>query len=498
MKGIKKAAILFGCMLVALLGTQVLAANNQSDDIIGQGVYIDNVNVGGMTYDEAKKAVEQNTDEKAEANISIDVNGEVINTTLSKIGCEWNKETILEEAVNVGKKGNVLKRYKDKQDLVNKGIKFTLEMIIDKDNLREHLEEICQPYCKEAKNASLKATGSGFEIIPEEDGMVVDYGTTTDELYQYITEKWDGQSDVQFAVTTTVAKPQYTTEDCQKVSSTPMGSFSTSFSVGYSYNNRNNNIKNGTEKINGHVIYPGERFSCNEHLEPWTEDNGWYPAGTYVDGAVADSLGGGICQVSSTLYNALLRAEIKITERFPHSMAVGYVDLAADAALAGTYKDLEFENNTDAPIYVQGIYSNGTVTFNIYGHDTRATNRTVEYVSKTTGTTPIKESVAKDDSKPKDYRNVTYNGQQGYTAELWKVVYEDGKEVERTLLHTSRYAMSPRKVIKGTGKKVDDKDVNKDDDKDDDKKDDKDPDKKPSEKETTKKSKKETETTKQE
>ena len=66
------------------------------------------------------------------------------------------------------------------------------------------------------------------------------------------------------------------------------------------------NIKNGAEKLNGNVLYPGESFSCNEHLVPWTEDNGWYPAGTYVDGGVADSLGGGICQVSSTLYNAYL------------------------------------------------------------------------------------------------------------------------------------------------------------------------------------------------
>lgn len=493
MKGIKKACVLLVFAMVFMMGIQVFATT-KDEDTIKHGVYIDDVDVSGMTYGEAEEAIKDIVEQKSNAAITIDVNGEKIQTTLSEIGCTWNSEIVLEEAVQIGKTGNVIKRYKDELDLENKGTKLSLDMVIDTDNVKSHLKDLCKPYNKEAKNASLKATGSGFEIIPEEDGMAVDYGTSTEELLKYITETWDGQSDIDFAVVTEVAKPKFTTEDCKKVSNTPMGSFYTNFTVGSSYSNRNNNIKNGTEKIDGHIVYPGEKFSCNAHLEPWTADNGWYPAGTYVDGAVADSLGGGICQVSSTLYNALLRAEIKITERYPHSMAVGYVDLAADAALAGTYKDLEFENDTDAPIYVQGIYESGRVTFNIYGHDTRADNRTVKYVSKTTGTTPIKENVTKDDTKPKDYREVTYNGQQGYTAELWKVVYVDGKEVEKTLLHTSRYAMSPRKVIKGTGKKVDDKkdDDKKDDDKDDSEKETK---KTSGENETTKKSKNEKETT---
>ena len=155
-----------------------------------------------------------------------------------------------------------------------------------------------------------------------------------------------------------------------KVSNKPMGTFTTSVSGGALNETRNKNIKVGVKKLDGHTVYPGEQFSCNEHLAPWTEANGWYNAGTYVGNKVEDSLGGGICQVSSTLYNALLRAEIKVVKRFPHSMSVSYVDFAADAALAGDYKDLVFENNTDAPIYIQGHYDGGSITFNIYGHDT--------------------------------------------------------------------------------------------------------------------------------
>ena len=231
-----------------------------------------------------------------------------------------------------------------------------------------------------------------------------------------------------------------------------MGSFTTNVSGGVANEKRNLNIKNGVEKLDGHTIYPGESFSCNEQLVPWTEDNGWHPAGTYVDGEVQDSLGGGICQVSTTLYNALLRAEIKITKRFSHSMAVGYVDLAADAALAGDYKDLVFENNTDAPIYIQGKYNGGSITFNVYGHDTRPEGHRVEFVSEKIKDIPIKDTLVKDSSKPKGYREVEDPGHEGHVAKLWKITYEDGKEVSKELLHTSTYAMAPKKIVEGTAK----------------------------------------------
>ena len=206
-----------------------------------------------------------------------------------------------------------------------------------------------------------------------------------------------------------------------------MGSYTTQFTAGVV--NSNANIRNGAEKLNGNVVYPGERFSCNEHLVPWTEDNGWKPAGTYSEGSVVDSLGGGICQVSSTLYNALLNAEIKVVERYPHSMAVSYVPLSADAALAGDYKDLVFENNTDAQIYVQGVYTEGAITFNIYG--------------------PIKTATKKDPTLPAGTKKVT-PGHVGYVAELYKITYENGKQVSKELVHTSTYAMAPTTTLVGT------------------------------------------------
>ena len=447
MKGLKKISIIL-CVVMMLLGIGYVAnAAEDSDEVVKEGVKIDSVNVSDMTEKEVKKAVKSHVKTKTNTKVQLRINKDKITTTLKDLGYKWENTELVEQVMEVGKQGNVIKRYKDSVDLKKNGKTFELKMGIDQKKMKAKLEELCKAFNVDAKNASLKATGHGFKIIAEKEGCEVDYEKTANQLVSYIEKQWDKKSAIQLEATTKITKPKYTTKDCKKVSNTPMGSYTTQFTAGVV--NRNANIRNGAEKLNGNVVYPGERFSCNKHLVPWTEDNGWKPAGTYSEGSVVDSLGGGICQVSSTLYNALLNAEIKVVERYPHSMAVSYVPLSADAALAGDYKDLVFENNTDAPIYVQGVYTEGAITFNIYGHDTRKKGHSVEYVSKTTKTIPIKTATKKDPTLPAGTKKVT-PGHVGYVAELYKITYENGKQVSKELVHTSTYAMAPTTTLVGT------------------------------------------------
>lgn len=452
MKRVKRAGLFVICAVLFLSMVHVYAASKKTEDKFKDGIKIGGENVSGMTYDEAFKIAKKVAKKKLNSNLKLKVGDQTFEIPLKKLGYKWTNDTVVEEALGAGKKGNIIKRYKDDKDIKNNGKPYKVTVSVEKDKLKKKLEKQSDDHNMGAKNASLKFNGDGFDIIPEQNGVEVDYDKTTNTIFDYVNKKWDGESDFSVDATVQISKPQYTTKDCEKVSSTPMGSFSTTFSVGSAYTERNLNIKNGVEKIDGTILYPGEEYSCNEHLIPWTEENGWHPAGTYSEGEVIDSLGGGICQVSSTLYNALLNAEVTITERYSHSMAVSYVDLAADAALAGDYKDLKFKNDSDAPIYIQGIYVEGQLTFRVYGHDTRDESHSVKYVSVTKKTIPIKDEVVKDDSKPKGYEEVDSNGHVGYVAELYKVTYENGTEVSRDLLHTSTYQMSPRKIIKGTGK----------------------------------------------
>lgn len=186
---------------------------------------------------------------------------------------------------------------------------------------------------------------------------------------------------------------------------------------------------------------------------PFTAANGYHLAGSYSNGQTVQTYGGGICQVSTTLYNAVLRAELNVTERLNHSMTVHYVPLSADAAISGTDKDLKFTNNLDYPIYIQGTAGGSSITFTIYGKEYRASNRKVEYVSQTLSVRGPSEKVIKDNTMEEGKRVVESNGRTGYTARLWKVVYIDGKETKRTQVNSSSYMSTPSVVRVGTKKK---------------------------------------------
>ena len=131
-----------------------------------------------------------------------------------------------------------------------------------------------------------------------------------------------------------------------------MGSYTTNYKD--SGQNRCDNISNATSKINGTLLYPGEEFSVYEAIGPLDAANGYELAGAYENGQTVESYGGGVCQVSTTLYNAVILAELEITQRSNHSMIVSYVKPSMDAAIAGDYKDLRFVNNRDIPIYIEG------------------------------------------------------------------------------------------------------------------------------------------------
>ena len=211
-------------------------------------------------------------------------------------------------------------------------------------------------------------------------------------------------------------------------------------------------MANGARLINNTVLYPGDVFSAYEKLTPFTVSNGYFEAGAYSNGKVIDSIGGGACQVTTTLYNAVLLSELEVVERQPHSMTISYVDLSRDSAIAGTWKDLKFKNDTKSPILIEAYTSGRTITFNIWGDETRdAKNRTIKFETVVLDEkAPGKDVVTKDPTKPTTYTLTTQSAHTGYVAELYKIVYENGVEVSRTRVNKSVYNATPKYVTVGT------------------------------------------------
>lgn len=169
---------------------------------------------------------------------------------------------------------------------------------------------------------------------------------------------------LRFYVKGTALMPRLTTEQAANCN-TVIGTFATSYAG--AGGGRAQNIEAGAKKLHTDVILPGETYSVAAVLMPFTEENGYAAGGTYIDGQLAESIGGGVCQLSTTLYNALLQTRLDITMRYPHSMPVGYISLGRDAAIAGDYKDLRFVNTTKAPVLLLCEATGEEVKVTLYG-----------------------------------------------------------------------------------------------------------------------------------
>ena len=229
------------------------------------------------------------------------------------------------------------------------------------------------------------------------------------------------------------------------------GSYTTSFSD--STKNRKYNIRFGAEKINGMILKPGDVFSANDTLGKRTRKNGWKNAGAYEGGEVVQQPGGGVCQLSSTLYNAALYADMKIVDRRNHSMPVHYVDRGRDATInsVGNNIDFKFQNNTSSDVIIMAYTTGNTLHMEIYGvpFETDEYDR-IEIRTKQRGSQSIKTVYEYLDDKPASYQKTISKGSKGYTVQTFKDYYKGDTLVKTDDLGLSKYTMFPKKVQVGT------------------------------------------------
>ena len=440
---------IFTGLLLSLLGGMLICGTTSyaktTSDEIAMGVYVEEVNVSGMTKDEAKAAVNEYIAGKTEEKITLTIGEEELNVSRADLGVTWSNEEVIDEALGLGKSGNLIRRYKALKDLEFDNKVFELEYTADSELVQTVVSEKCTKYNQKATNVGLKKTSSGFEVVEGKQGVVVDESAATDVILSFIEGEYSAEN-TKVAVPTMITEPIGSAEELAKVKDL-LGSFKTSFKS--SDSDRSKNVRTGAGHIDGTVLYPGETFSTYEYVNPFTEQNGYAMAGSYLNGKVVDSLGGGICQVSSTLYNAVLMAEREVVERSPHSMMVTYVQASADAAIAGTYKDFKFKNDTDAPIYIEGYTTDDKqIVFNIYGEETRPSNRTIKYTNKVLESTPAVTQLVADSAQGIGYRLVE-SGHNGCKAELYKEVYIDGVLQSSERVNKSNYQVSNRTVYYG-------------------------------------------------
>lgn len=436
-------------VLAALAATAFAVMPVQArEEKIESGIYVEDIDLSGMTKSQARQEIEDYVAGFGDAQITLHVDEEgAIAATAAELGLKWGNDDILEEAVNFGRDGDILSCYRELKNLEYKNKVYRVSFDFDKEKIRSLIEENAGQYNQEAVNATLQKTEEGFSVTEGQAGRVIDTEASVESVYERLTGDWNGGAcDVDLTVR--IDEPQGTAEDLEKVRDV-LGTFTTSFST--SGGARSANVANGCRLLNGITMYPGDEISALESITPFSEDNGYYMAASYLNGQVVDSLGGGICQVSTTLYNAVLLAELEVVERYNHSMIVTYVEPSADAAIAeSSGKDFKFRNNLDYPIYIEGYTTpEKQITFTIYGVETRDSNREVIYESEVVERIePDAEVIYVDESMPVGFCSVQ-SAHVGYKAKLWKIVKENGVEVSREQVNSSSYMKAPRSATVG-------------------------------------------------
>ncbi len=414
---------------------------------IMNGIYFDDISMSGKTYDEAVKLIRDKVQSMGDAQITFNSIGEGrVSVTAHELGLEWDDTSLVTDALYAGRSGNIVERYKERKDIEHDRKVYPINVRFDRSIIESIVKEQGDLYNVEAVNATLSKADGDFVITPGTKGEKIDTNASVSRIMSEL-DSFTGE-DIAIDLVVVEDIPKATEEDLEKIHDV-IGTFRTSFKT--SNADRSGNVRNGTRLVNGTVLLPGDTFSMYEAVSPFTEENGYYLAGSYLNGMVVESLGGGICQVSTTLYNAVLRAELEVTERHNHSMIVSYVDLSGDAAISGTSKDFKFTNNTDYPVYIEGITTEDKqIVFTLYGVETRPSNRTVTYESEQLSeTVPEGDKIIVDPSAPLGSIS-TQSAHTGYTGKLWKIVTVDGKEVERTEVNRSTYLPTPRTATVGT------------------------------------------------
>ncbi len=425
---------------LGILFFQMLTVFAGEGEVISEGVFIGDMDVGGKTPQEAEEMVREQVGRLSSMMITLQMGDDQVSATLGQLGLSWENTELIDEVSRVGTTGSIMRRYKEKKDLQNQNVHYDIKYAVDEEAERKFVQ-MCNAFNSEPVEGTVRMGDDG--VLYAEggtDGLTLKEDATLGTLNEYIAE-WKMENLV-VPVEVTRKSPMLSEETVSEMNHI-LGTASTDYSASSAA--RAQNIETGVSKINGTLLMPGEGFSVTAAVVPFTAENGYEPAPSYESGQVVDTYGGGMCQVSTTLYNALLKAEIEIDERSNHTMTVSYVDPSKDAAIAEGLMDLVFTNNLDSPIYIAGSAYYGTLTFSVYGKETRPANRTLEFVSEVTGRTDPSSNVtlvAKPDQNA-GYVVQTQSPHEGLSAVLWKKIYIDGNLTDTIQVNSSYYQATP-------------------------------------------------------
>ena len=338
-----------------------------SSTVFLEGITVDGVAIGGMSMEQARTALSSVAQQAQNlGELQLTYQDQIFSMDLNSIAASHNLESILAEAYRLGKTGDYETMKAETQEVKLKGKAYSIQPSYDMLSIGTKVAEIAAKIDALPKDAAVSSVDTENHAITFSDEVV---GVTVEQavLTQSIADAVMSKNLTPIAIPVLETQPLVKRADLEG-KYVLRAKFSTDFSTSTAA--RKYNIKKGAGIINGTVLKSGETFSTNDTLGTRTEGNGWKLAGAYENGATVEQAGGGVCQLSTTLYNTVVRADLEIVSRRNHSMPVAYIDKGLDATInsVGNIIDFQFKNNTLNDIVIFGYTTNSkTLTFEIWG-----------------------------------------------------------------------------------------------------------------------------------
>ena len=500
--------------IVALLFSTVFALTNINNEKIISGVTIKGVEVSGLTKEEAIAKLQTIYSEKMNNNIMLqyeELESE-LNPTLMEVN--YDVEKAVNEAYSLGRDGNIfVNNYHILGTLIGKK-DFDVDMTMNEETTKQTINDIGANLPGIMMESSYSIEEDELIIIRGKEGVVISTDTLLSEVKEMLNDIHETENVIEIPVETKtpqeidvdkihsevyqepqdayytkdpftvypevegidfdvekakeiiaaevkeeyvidliVTKPKVTLEDIgTEAFPDRLSTFSTRYNA--ADKDRTTNLVIACQKLNGKVLMPGETFSYNETLGPRTYAAGYRNGKIYENGQVVDGLGGGICQISSTLYNAALMSDMEIVERRNHQFVTSYVNAGRDATVVYGLTDFRFKNTRTYPVRLVASAKGGVATVSIYGIKEPDREYTYSFKTETVSTIPYTTKYVEDSSLAEGKEVVTQSGTNGLVSKTYMTKMLNGKVISTKLLSTDTYSAMQRIVKRGTSKTI--------------------------------------------
>ena len=419
--------IIIGVLLSALAFTGMDYAPFNNDRVIA-GVRAAGVSLGDLDRAEALQAVQQAEESMLCRGIELVYGEDKWQAVPGELGLSIDAGAMVDQALQAGRTGSLLHKWRERQHVAANGLDLPVVLGLDRGKLEQQVSGLTADLTAAPRDARFHVNEDDtITIIPAQDGITVDYDSLEADLLALAGAAGRNATvDLQMRI----VPPNRNTSDVEKMGIRGLlAVFGTKFDP--ANRSRSYNVKVAAAALDGVLVPPGQEFSFNEVVGPRSSEAGYKNAPIIINNEFVEGLGGGVCQVSTTLYNAVLLANLEIAARTNHSLPVSYVPRGRDATVVYQAVDFRFRNSYEEYIYIKSTVQGGTLEIKIYGNPDKG--KKVELSSWDTEVLEPKVIYEEDPNLIKGEQVVKQEGARGYKVAAERTIWEGGAPVKEPL-----------------------------------------------------------------